>query len=86
MELQASGGGPENRPHDGSVRFPLLPAQPWGLPVTDTCYVLSFAIVMLNTSLHNHNVRDKPTAERVVTLNRGIHEGRDPPEELLRNL
>ncbi|EDL19041.1 pleckstrin homology, Sec7 and coiled-coil domains 3, isoform CRA_c [Mus musculus] len=28
---------------------------------TDTCYVLSFAIIMLNTSLHNHNVRDKPT-------------------------
>uniref|UniRef100_A0A8C9QEX2 Cytohesin 3 n=1 Tax=Spermophilus dauricus TaxID=99837 RepID=A0A8C9QEX2_SPEDA len=32
---------------------------------TDTCYVLSFAIIMLNTSLHNHNVRDKPTAERI---------------------
>lgn len=39
---------------------------------------------MLNTSLHNHNVRDKPTAERFVTMNRGINEGRDLPEELLR--
>ncbi|KAJ3600907.1 hypothetical protein NHX12_031880, partial [Muraenolepis orangiensis] len=27
---------------------------------TDTCYVLSFAVIMLNTSLHNPNVRDKP--------------------------
>ncbi|ELV12272.1 Cytohesin-3 [Tupaia chinensis] len=53
---------------------------------TDTCYVLSFAIIMLNTSLHNHNVRDKPTAERFITMNRGINEGGDLPEELLRNL
>ena len=53
-------------------------------PPPDTCYVLSFAIIMLNTSLHNHNVRDKPTAERFVTMNRGINEGGDLPEELLR--
>ncbi|EPY89051.1 cytohesin-3 [Camelus ferus] len=53
---------------------------------TDTCYVLSFAIIMLNTSLHNHNVRDKPTAERFITMNRGINEGGDLPEELLRHL
>ena len=53
-------------------------------PLADTCYVLSFAIIMLNTSLHNHNVRDKPTAERFVTMNRGINEGGDLPEELLR--
>ncbi|NP_001354510.1 cytohesin-3 isoform X4 [Pan paniscus] len=53
---------------------------------TDTCYVLSFAIIMLNTSLHNHNVRDKPTAERFIAMNRGINEGGDLPEELLRNL
>ncbi|MBN3321915.1 CYH2 protein, partial [Atractosteus spatula] len=53
---------------------------------TDTCYVLSFAIIMLNTSLHNPNVRDKPSAERFVSMNRGINEGGDLPEELLRNL
>ncbi|KAJ8318690.1 hypothetical protein KUTeg_003781 [Tegillarca granosa] len=29
---------------------------------TDTCYVLSFAIIMLNTSLHNPSVKDKPTS------------------------
>ncbi|NXQ99561.1 CYH3 protein, partial [Sagittarius serpentarius] len=54
--------------------------------ISDTCYVLSFAIIMLNTSLHNHNVRDKPTVERFISMNRGINEGGDLPEELLRNL
>uniref|UniRef100_A0A673VLM8 Cytohesin 1 n=1 Tax=Suricata suricatta TaxID=37032 RepID=A0A673VLM8_SURSU len=53
---------------------------------TDTCYVLSFAIIMLNTSLHNPNVKDKPTVERFVAMNRGINDGGDLPEELLRNL
>ncbi|TNM97364.1 hypothetical protein fugu_015520 [Takifugu bimaculatus] len=52
----------------------------------DTCYVLSFAIIMLNTSLHNPNVRDKPPVERFISMNRGINEGGDLPEELLRNL
>uniref|UniRef100_H3AGR3 Cytohesin-2 n=1 Tax=Latimeria chalumnae TaxID=7897 RepID=H3AGR3_LATCH len=54
--------------------------------VSDTCYVLSFAIIMLNTSLHNPNVRDKPSVERFISMNRGINDGGDLPEELLRNL
>ncbi|XP_051904287.1 cytohesin-1a isoform X4 [Hippocampus zosterae] len=53
---------------------------------TDTCYILSFAIIMLNTSLHNPNVKDKPTVERFISMNRGINEGGDLPEDLLRNL
>uniref|UniRef100_A0A8C1B111 Cytohesin 3a n=1 Tax=Cyprinus carpio carpio TaxID=630221 RepID=A0A8C1B111_CYPCA len=53
---------------------------------TDTCYVLSFSVIMLNTSLHNPNVRDKPSVERFISMNRGINEGGDLPEELLRNL
>ncbi|KTF85446.1 hypothetical protein cypCar_00000953 [Cyprinus carpio] len=52
---------------------------------TDTCYVLSFSVIMLNTSLHNPNVRDKPSVERFISMNRGINEGGDLPEELLRN-
>lgn len=39
---------------------------------------------MLNTSLHNPNVRDKPPVERFISMNRGINEGGDLPEELLR--
>ncbi|NP_001090523.1 cytohesin 2 [Xenopus laevis] len=35
---------------------------------TDTCYVLSFAVIMLNTSLHNPNVRDKPGLDRFISL------------------
>ncbi|XP_032122647.1 cytohesin-4 isoform X2 [Sapajus apella] len=53
---------------------------------TDTCYVLSFSIIMLNTSLHNPNVRDKPPFERFVSMNRGINNGSDLPEDQLRNL
>lgn len=28
-------------------------------PSADACYILSFAIIMLNTSLHNPNVKNK---------------------------
>lgn len=51
---------------------------------TDTCYVLSFSIIMLNTGLHNPNVRDRPPFERFVSMNRGINDGSDLPEEQLR--
>jgi len=50
---------------------------------SDTCYVLSFAIIMLNTSLHNPSVKDKPTVDRFIAMNRGINEGGDLPRELL---
>uniref|UniRef100_A0A8C9QM96 Cytohesin 4 n=1 Tax=Spermophilus dauricus TaxID=99837 RepID=A0A8C9QM96_SPEDA len=53
---------------------------------TDTCYVLSFSIIMLNTGLHNPSVRDRPPFERFVSMNRGINDGSDLPEEQLRNL
>ncbi|XP_075408798.1 cytohesin-4 isoform X2 [Tenrec ecaudatus] len=53
---------------------------------TDTCYVLSFSVIMLNTSLHNPNVRDKPPFQRFVSMNRGINDGSDLPQELLWNL
>lgn len=54
------------------------------LVFTDTCYVLSFAVIMLNTSLHNPNVKDKPTVQRFTAMNRGINDGGDLPEDLLR--
>ncbi|XP_061770443.1 cytohesin 4b isoform X1 [Nerophis ophidion] len=53
---------------------------------TDTCYILSFAIIMLNTSLHNPNVKDKTTLERFVSMNRGINNGEDLPRDLLLKL
>lgn len=67
-------------------RSPWHPAPQLTFPSAsaDTCYVLSFAIIMLNTSLHNPNVKDKPTAERFIAMNRGINDGGDLPEELLQ--
>ncbi|XP_076147569.1 cytohesin-4-like [Alosa pseudoharengus] len=53
---------------------------------TDTCYILSFAIIMLNTSLHNPNVKDKTTLERFISMNRGINNGEDLPDDLLTKL
>lgn len=50
---------------------------------SDTCYVLSFAIIMLNTSLHNPSVKEKPTVEQFINMNRGINMGQDLPRELL---
>jgi len=52
----------------------------------DTCYVLSFAIIMLNTSLHNPSVKDKPSVEQFITMNRGINDGENLPKELLVSL
>uniref|UniRef100_A0A0N5AB18 Cytohesin-1 n=1 Tax=Syphacia muris TaxID=451379 RepID=A0A0N5AB18_9BILA len=52
----------------------------------DTCYILCFAIVMLNTSLHNRNVKNPLTMEGFISLYRGIDEGKDVPKELLENI
>ncbi|XP_032076394.1 cytohesin-4 [Thamnophis elegans] len=53
---------------------------------TDACYILSFSVIMLNTSLHNPNVKDKPPFERFMSMNRGINNGADLQEVLLKNL
>lgn len=57
-----------------------------GVFTADTCYILSFSIIMLNTSLHNPNVKEKPDVERFISMNRGIHDGSDLPRELLESL
>ncbi|UYV77460.1 CYTH1 [Cordylochernes scorpioides] len=52
----------------------------------DTCYVLSFAIIMLNTSLHNPGVKERLSIDKFIAMNRGINEGGDLPQELLVSL
>lgn len=52
---------------------------------SDTCYVLSFSIIMLNTGLHNPNVKDKPSIEKFIMMNKGLDNGQDLPQELLTN-
>lgn len=46
----------------------------------------SFSIIMLNTALHNPSVKDKPTLDKFVLMNRGINNGGDLPRELLVSL
>lgn len=41
---------------------------------------------MLNTSLHNRNVKDPLSLEEFIAMCRGIDEGRDVPRELLEVL
>lgn len=38
---------------------------------------------MLNTSLHNPSVKEKPSVEQFISMNRGINNGGDLPRELL---
>jgi cytohesin len=49
----------------------------------DTVYVLAFSIIMLHTSLHNPSVKEKPSIETFISMNRGIDNGKDLPEDLL---
>ncbi|KAK4536532.1 hypothetical protein CDCA_CDCA08G2557 [Cyanidium caldarium] len=49
----------------------------------DTAYVLAYSVIMLNTDLHNPQVRKKMTVEDFVRNNRGIDDGADLPRELL---
>jgi len=50
---------------------------------TDTCFILSFSIIMLNTALHNPNAKMKITSEQFVKQNKGINSGRDLPADML---
>lgn len=54
--------------------------------VSDTCYILSFSIIMLNTALHNPNVKQKITIEQFVKQNRGINSGKDLPKDILEQI
>jgi hypothetical protein len=49
----------------------------------DTAFVLSYSIIMLNTDLHNKQVRKKMTKEQFLSNNRKIDDGKDLPPEYL---
>lgn len=40
-------------------------------------------MIILNTSLHNPSVKEKPTLEKFITMNRGINDGKDLPRDIL---
>lgn len=54
----------------------------------DTIEVLSYAIILLNTSLHNPNVKvlDRMKFEQFARMTKGIDGGRDLGEEYLRGI
>ena len=43
----------------------------------DGAYILSFAIMMLHTALHNPSVRNRTTKKQWVSMNRGEEGGRE---------
>jgi Sec7-like guanine-nucleotide exchange factor len=49
----------------------------------DTAFVLAFSLIMLNTDLHNPNVKHRMTKAAFLRNNRGINNGADLPEEFL---
>jgi len=49
----------------------------------DTCFILSFSIIMLNTALHNPNSKMKITVEQFIQQNKGINSGRDLASDML---
>eukprot|EP00055_Hartaetosiga_balthica_P007774 m.27307 g.27307 ORF g.27307 m.27307 type:complete len:396 (+) comp5929_c0_seq1:73-1260(+) len=53
---------------------------------SDTAYVLAFATIMLNTSLHNPNIKDKMTLDGFFNMNRGIDNGKDVDPQFLQGI
>jgi len=50
----------------------------------DTCFILSFSIIMLNTALHNPNAKKMNfTIEQFIKQNRGINSGKDLAPDML---
>jgi cytohesin len=43
---------------------------------------LSFSVIILNTSLHNPSVKEKPTLDKFIAMNRGINDGKDIPRDI----
>jgi cytohesin len=53
---------------------------------SDTCFVLCYSIIMLNTSLHNTSVKEKITLEKFLQMHKDIEGCEDISEDLLLNL
>lgn len=52
----------------------------------DAVYVLSFAVIMLQTDLHNVGVKKKMTLEDFIRINRGVNDGQDFPAQYLEEI
>ena len=61
---------------------------PTVFPTADAAFILAFAVIMLNTDLHNPAIKEerRMTKDAFIRMNRGICEGEDLPDELLTNI
>ncbi|CAK0845343.1 unnamed protein product [Prorocentrum cordatum] len=71
-------GGPEDPGADPPMRMKMANS--------DTVFILSYAIIMLNTDLHNPGVKTKMSFEAFVRNNRGIDNGKNVPEFFLQDI
>lgn len=53
---------------------------------SDTIFILSYSIIMLNTDLHNNQVKNKMNIDDFIKNNKGINNGKDLPREFLTNI
>lgn len=65
------------------IYFASKPAE---IKSQDAVYVLAFSIIMLNTDLHNPQVRKRMTFEDYTRNLRGVNDGTDFSPEFIRNI
>ncbi|KAJ1613408.1 sec7 domain-containing protein [Cryptosporidium canis] len=53
---------------------------------SDTIFILSYSIIMLNTDLHNTQVKNKMSIDDFIKNNKGINNGKDLPRDFLINV
>ncbi|KAG8436279.1 hypothetical protein GDO86_007402 [Hymenochirus boettgeri] len=53
---------------------------------TDSCYIVSFSLIILNTSLHNPSIKERPDLQQFLSIHRGAHTSGDLPTELLTEM
>nr|CAG8603477.1 13914_t:CDS:10 [Entrophospora candida] len=52
----------------------------------DTAYVLAYSVIMLNTDLHNPQIKRRMTKIEFIKNNRGIDDNSDLPDEFLNSI
>lgn len=60
-----------------------LAGNPKAFASSDTAYVLSYSVIMLNTDLHSSKIARRMTKEDFIKNNRGINDNADLPDEYL---
>lgn len=73
-----TGGGPEDAAGETPTRMRMSNS--------DTIFVLSYSIIMLNTDLHNPGVKNRMTVEQFRSNNRGIDDGKSLPDFFLNDI